>query len=232
MRKRNGLGEDGEKEEEGRRDFTFVSLQWALVTAAPGLTAWENCPRLLGLVLLPLSGFTPSNCGLKKNITLFLSFLWAYRVKRTRVEVLITPAMMRLCPLRLRDPCQYGPATERGTWQTLAWPHLPQIYTASTQSSCPAIPVAGVWRRCTSSLHHCKVRLRCVPAALWSSSMGKSFRKSLRVVPGAFTMLCAWFWTGVGHANGWVALRRQPAWGGGRVRFLAYFLCLPGVCKE
>lgn len=35
MRKRNGLGEDGEKEEEGRRDFYF---------RVPSVSSCDSCP--------------------------------------------------------------------------------------------------------------------------------------------------------------------------------------------
>lgn len=41
-----------------------------------------------------------------QNPFYFLSFLWACRVRKTQVEALITPAMMKLCPLHLQDPCQ------------------------------------------------------------------------------------------------------------------------------
>lgn len=126
---------------------------------------------------------------------------------------------------------------ERETWLTLVWPHLPQIYMASTLSSCPAVPVVGVWRKCMSSLHHCKVKLWSIPAVLWSNSMGK-------FVDSLFGDLLEWclvlsnficFWS---RSCKWMSCTSlQVRWGIGTVRgcFLVLFPCfhrMPGDCRR
>lgn len=77
------------------------------MSVAPVPTAWDSCSRLLGqILLLPMSCFAACNYEFLTKPFYFLSFLWACRVRKTRVEALITPAMMKLCPLHLQDPCQ------------------------------------------------------------------------------------------------------------------------------
>lgn len=61
---------------------------------------WDNFCRFQCLVLhLVIVDFL-------QNTFCFISFLWACRARKTQVEALITPAMMKLCPLHRQDPCQ------------------------------------------------------------------------------------------------------------------------------
>lgn len=105
MRKSNGLGEDGEKEEEGKQEQSLLSgirellcqlpLDQQPKTVVPD--CWDNfcCSQCLVLHL--------EIVNVLQNT---FSFLWACRARKTQVEALITPAMMKLCPLHLQDPCQ------------------------------------------------------------------------------------------------------------------------------